>query len=405
MVVAMSGGVDSSAAAKLLLDDGYDVVGVFMRNGAIAEPEEDTCDLSHPPSPIPHPRSHKRGCCSVNDAHDARLVAATLGIPFYVLNFEKDFGRIMDYFVAEYNAGRTPNPCVRCNDWLKFGKLHAYARSIDAAFVATGHYARIEYEGSGVRGQGSGENQRPQAHRCEAAVGYPRLLRGDDRQKDQSYVLFGSPREQLAHMLLPIGGYDKPTIRQIAQDAGLNTYNKPDSQEICFVPDNNYAGMVERHTEGGFAPGKIIDTQGKTVGEHPGHQHFTLGQRRGVGVAFGYPIYVVHKDPQANTITVGPKDALFSSSCTADQCNWLVDEPTAGEWIGCLAQVRYNSDPVPARVRRVEGDAQRLEARIEVAFDSPVEAVTPGQALVCYGRDDTGLEDVVLCGGWIDAAN
>ncbi len=394
----MSGGVDSSAAAKLLMDDGYDVVGVFMRNGAIAEPEADVCESPGPEAESAggaRPRSHKQGCCSVNDAHDARLVAATLGVPFYVLNFEKDFGRIMDYFVAEYNAGRTPNPCVRCNDWLKFGKLHAYARSIDAEFVATGHYARVEY----------------QTHRDETRARYPLLKRGIDRGKDQSYVLFGSPRNQLAHMLLPIGGYDKPTIRQIARDAGLNTFNKPDSQEICFVPDNNYAGMVERHTAGGFAAGDIVDTRGHTIGKHPGHQHFTLGQRRGVGVAFGYPIYVVDKDPVANTITVGPKDDLFSTGCVADEANWLVDQPADDQWIDCLAKVRYNSDPVPAQVRVMRMDTPQetdtgLQSRqIEVAFEEPVEAVTPGQAIVCYGRDGTDLADAVLCGGWIGAVH
>jgi len=382
----MSGGGDSSAAAKLLMDDGYDLVGVFMRNGAVA-PEEESCDLNPQPASR-NPKSHRQGCCSVNDAHDARLVAATLGIRFYVLNFEKDFGRIKQYFVAEYNAGRTPNPCVRCNDWLKFGKLHAYARSIDADYVASGHYARII--------------ARPAPLQRSGAHDHPRLLRGIDRHKDQSYVLFGARRERLAHMLLPIGGYDKPTIRRIARDAGLETYNKPDSQEICFVPDNNYAGMVERHTEGGFAPGSILDEQGAVIGAHAGHQHFTLGQRRGLGVALGYPIYVVGKDAAANTVTVGRKDALFSAGCTADDTNWLIDPPTDGGWLDCLAKVRYNSDPAPAKVRAIGPGASRLSAPLEVRFDEPVDAVTPGQAVVCYGRDGGDLADAVLCGGWID---
>lgn len=394
VVVAMSGGVDSSAAAKLLLDEGYDLVGVFMRNGAVAPPEEETCDLTPAPErsegrDAPRPRKHKQGCCSVNDAHDARLVAATLGIPFYVLNLQKDFGRIMDYFVAEYNAGRTPNPCVRCNDWLKFGRLHDYARSIDADFVASGHYARIL-------------RPTPASERSEGRD-FPRLLRGVDRNKDQSYVLFGARRETLAHMLLPIGGYDKPTIRQIARDAGLETYNKPDSQEICFVPDNDYAGMVERNTEGGFAPGDILDEQGEVIGEHAGHQHFTLGQRRGIGVALGYPIYVVHKDPQANTVTVGGKQSLMSGGCTADDTNWLIDPPADDGWTDCLAKVRYNSDPVAAKVRAIAPGDAALAAPFEVRFDAPVEAVTPGQAVVCYGRDDSDLAHAVLCGGWIDA--
>ncbi len=392
----MSGGVDSSVAAALLKDEGYEIVGVFMRNGAIAEAEEDTCDptpASEPPSGgeerdrPDRRRAHKQGCCSVNDAHDARLVAAMLDIPFYVLNFEKDFERIQKYFVAEYNAGRTPNPCVRCNDWLKFGKLHAYARSIDADFVATGHYARVEH-----------------GHQ-------PRLLRGLDPSKDQSYVLFGSRPAQLRHMLLPVGGYHKTDIRAMAEQLKLPTFNKPDSQEICFVPDNDYAAFVERRTDGGFAPGNIVDTAGHVIGEHGGHQRFTHGQRRGVGVALGYPIYVVEKDPATNTITIGGKADLLSDACRASQCNWLIDPRTtpglqadADGWIECRAKVRYNSEPVPARVRAVANDPQASHPDLEVRFDEPLEAVTPGQAVVCYGPTDTIWEHDVLCGGWIDEA-
>jgi tRNA-specific 2-thiouridylase len=382
VVLAMSGGVDSSAAAALLKEDGYEVVGCFMRLGS-EDPEEiadgydnlhaQTCDPAKPQA-----KKHKQGCCSVNDAADARLVAATLDIPFYVVNFRKDFGRIMDYFVAEYNAGRTPNPCVRCNDWLKFGKLHAYAKSIDADYVATGHYAQTDL----------------------SDPANPRLIRGVDTSKDQSYVLFGSPRDQLAHMLLPIGHLQKSETRQIAEAHNLPVFNKPDSQEICFVPDNDYAKLVERRTEGGFAPGSILDADGKEVGQHDGHQHFTLGQRRGVGVALGYPIYVVDKDPQTNTITVGQKEDLMSARCTAGQTNWLVDPPL--DWLDCQAKVRYNSEPVPARVRTYtdENGADALEIR----FADPVEAVTPGQAVVCYGKIGGPLEQTVLGGGWIDEA-
>ena len=384
VVLAMSGGVDSSAAAALLKEDGYEVVGCFMRLGS-DNPDEiadgydnlhaQTCDTGAKPQAT---KKHKQGCCSVNDAADARLVAAVLDIPFYVVNFRKDFGRIMDYFVAEYNAGRTPNPCVRCNDWLKFGKLHAYAQSIDADYVATGHYAQTDL---------SDPNN-------------PRLIRGVDTSKDQSYVLFGSPRDQLAHMLLPIGHLQKSETREIAEAHNLPVFNKPDSQEICFVPDNDYAKLVERRTEDGFAPGSILDSDGNEVGQHDGHQHFTLGQRRGVGVALGYPIYVVDKDPQGNTITVGQKEDLMSSGLTAGQTNWLVDPPL--DWIDCQAKVRYNSEPVPARVRTFtdENGADSLEVR----FDEPVEAVTPGQAVVCYGKIGGPLEQTVLGGGWIDEA-
>ena len=394
VVLAMSGGVDSSAAAALLKEDGYEVVGCFMRLGS-EDPEEitqgydnlaaqhcktDTQEAGTERGEVADQpaKKHKQGCCSVNDAADARLVAAVLDIPFYVVNFRKDFGRIMDYFVHEYNAGRTPNPCVRCNDWLKFGKLHAYARSIDADYVATGHYARTDL----------------------SDPAHPRLLRGVDTAKDQSYVLFGSPREQLAHMLLPIGHLQKAVTRQIAESHKLPVFNKPDSQEICFVPDNDYARLVERRTPGGFATGPILDRQGQQVGTHPGHQHFTLGQRRGIGVALGYPIYVVDKDPEGNTITVGQKQDLFSTGLTATQTNWLVDPPTG--WTPCQAKIRYNAEPVPASVRTLIAEDGQDE--MQVRFDQPIEAVTPGQAVVCYGEIGGPLEQTVLGGGWIDQA-
>ncbi|MEM1354876.1 MAG: tRNA 2-thiouridine(34) synthase MnmA [Planctomycetota bacterium] len=399
VVVAMSGGVDSSAAAALLKEEGYEVVGCFMRLGSedkdeiadgydnlarsqrgkdCALPILDDHAESEGSESSGTKKKHKQGCCSVNDAADARLVAAVLDIPFYVVNFRKDFGRIMDYFVAEYNAGRTPNPCVRCNDWLKFGKLHAYARSIDADYVATGHYAQTDL----------------------SDPGRPRLLRGIDRAKDQSYVLFGSPRDQLAHMMLPIGGMHKPAVRQVAEQYRLPVFNKPDSQEICFVPDNDYAKLVERRTEGGFASGRIVDRRGNEVGRHAGHQHFTLGQRRGIGVAMGYPIYVVDKDPEANTITIGQKPDLLSVGCVASQTNWLIDPPAG--WIACQAKVRYNSEPVPAECRA--GMDEHGRDTVEVRFVDPVEAVTPGQAVVCYGEAGSELGDAVLGGGWIDQA-
>lgn len=360
VLVAMSGGVDSSVAAAMLKRDGYEVVGCFMRLGSEDSVEEvDTCKT--PQGTVSLKQFHQ-GCCSVNDAADARLVAAMLDVPFYVLNFRKDFGKIIDYFVGEYNDGRTPNPCVRCNDWLKYGKLVNYARSIDADFVATGHYARVEH----------GPN--------------PRLLRGLDLRKDQSYVLFGTKREQLAHTMLPIGGMLKPAVRALAQEFNLPVFDKPDSQEICFVPDNDYAKLVRKHTPDKFSEGDILDTQGNVVGQHEGHQHFTLGQRRGIGVAMGHPIYVVAKDPAANTVTVGSKDDLLSSSLVADQCNWLIDPPVHA--LRCLAKIRYNSPPAPATVFAT-GDT------LAVTFDEPQSAVTPGQAVVCY--DDEQL----IGGGWI----
>lgn len=372
VLVAMSGGVDSSVAAALLLREGYEVVGCFMRLGSPGEsfdelePYADAvsgCD----PTKI---RIGHQGCCSINDAADARLVAAKLGIPFYVCNFKKDFGRIIDYFVGEYNAGRTPNPCVRCNDWLKFGKLHTYAKQIDASFVASGHYAQIDRSGDQIR-----------------------LLRGLDGSKDQSYVLFGAPRDRLNEMLLPIGAFQKSRVREMAAELDLPVFDKPDSQEICFVPDNDYAGLVTRRTPEQVQPGAILDPDGQEIGQHPGHQHFTIGQRRGVGVALGYPIYVIERDPVENTITVGPDELLLASGCVASECNWLIDPPEGR--VPCFAKIRYNADAVPATMKR------RSEEQIEVVFDEPQRAVAPGQAVVCYAATDP---DWVLAGGWITEA-
>ncbi len=369
VLLAMSGGVDSSVAAALLREAGHEVVGVFMRLGSPGESLDElipgadaaACDAGRA-------RIGKQGCCSIRDAADARLVAAELDIPFYVVNFKREFGRIIDYFVAEYDAGRTPNPCVRCNDWLKFGRLHEHARRIGATHVASGHYARID------RSHPDG----------------PRLLRGVDHGKDQSYVLFGAPRERLDRMLLPIGGYRKAEIRAMAEDRGLPVFDKPDSQEICFVPDDDYARLVAVRSESGVAPGRIVDLEGNAVGEHGGHQRFTIGQRRRIGVALGYPLYVVDKDADTNTVTVGPRAALAAAACTAAEANWLVDPPAA--WRRCTARIRSNAEPVPARVRAT-GDGT-----LAVRFDAPQDAVAPGQAVVCYE------EDRVLGGGWIRSA-
>ncbi|MHC4415464.1 MAG: tRNA 2-thiouridine(34) synthase MnmA [Planctomycetota bacterium] len=385
VLLAMSGGVDSAVAAALLLRAGYDVVGCFMRLGSPGEaidelvPDEDAnASTGRRPSSV---RIGHQGCCSINDAVDARLVAARLGIPLYVCNFRKDFGRVIDYFVAEYNAGRTPNPCVRCNDWLKFGKLHAYARQIDAAFVASGHYARIE----------GGATKRRSDEATEGEDG-PRLLRAVDRRKDQSYVLFGMPRERLGEMLLPIGEHRKSEVRRMAEALDLPVFDKPDSQEICFVPDGDYAGLVRWRSPESVRDGAIIDRQGSVLGEHRGHQHFTVGQRRGLGVAFGHPMYVVGKDPAANTVTIGTRDDLLASGCSARGTNWLMTPPPGGAAVECAAMIRSHAAPVPASVRATGDDD------MEVRFERRQPAVAPGQAVVCY------LDDAVLCGGWITGA-
>lgn len=387
----MSGGVDSSVAAALLVQDGYDVVGCFMRLGSPGETldelrpfNDDACGtgaaLAQGKVKIGH-----QGCCSINDAADARLVAAQLGIPFYVCNFKKDFGRIIDYFADEYVNGRTPNPCVRCNDWLKFGKLHEYASQIGAGFVASGHYARVRSVTT--------------SHGRQA--GY-QLLRGLDHTKDQSYVLFGVPRAQLAHTMLPIGGLEKTRVRELARQFGLPVFDKPDSQEICFVPDNDYAGLVEKRRPDSAKPGDIRDSDGTKVGEHGGQHRFTVGQRRGLSLSLGYPVYVVSKNAATNTVTVGPREELQSTSCVAAEANWLVDPTPFTDWRPALAKYRYNTPAVVAEVRTRPASAEPTPSgragSFEVRFGEPQTAVAAGQAIVLY---DTTDPDIVLGGGWI----
>ncbi len=364
VLVAMSGGVDSSVAAALLKEAGHEVVGCFMRLGSPGESlEEGVVDpASCDPDKI---KIGHQGCCSVNDAKDAQRVAARLDIPFYVLNFKRDFSQIIDYFVREYNAGRTPNPCARCNDWLKFGKLADYARSIDADAVATGHYARLE-----------------------TLDGRPALLRGVDREKDQTYVLFGTHGHNLSRMKLPVGHRTKPDIRRVAASLGLPVSEKPDSQEICFVPDGDYMGLVRRRTPDAVQTGEIRDTHGNLLGHHSGQQRFTVGQRRGLGIAVGHPLYVVDRDAETNTVIVGTKDELDARGLLADQTNWLVEPPT-DEPIPCEVKIRSNAPPVGATVQATGDDELR------VWFDEPQKAVAPGQVVVCYEGDR------VLGGGWI----
>jgi tRNA-specific 2-thiouridylase len=369
VVLAMSGGVDSSVAAVLLQRAGYEVVGCFMRLGSPKGVEEadEACST-------PEPRAkQKQGCCSVLDAADARRVAGMLDIPFYVLNFQDDFGKVIDYFVGEYNRGRTPNPCVRCNDWLKFGKLAQYAEAVGADYVASGHYARIG---------------------LDPVTGKQTLLRGIDHKKDQSYVLFGMSEKTVAHTLLPIGDLEKPAVRAIAEEMKLPVFNKPDSQEICFVPNQDYAGLVRRRSPDTFHDGQLVTTAGEVVGTHSGHQHFTIGQRKGVGVALGYPIYVVDIETDTNRVKLGSKQDLLKSTLTANQINLIGDRlKTSGDaGVRCSAKIRYNHDPQPA-VATLTGNDE-----LTVKFDAPQTAITPGQAVVIFDGD------VVLGGGWIETA-
>jgi len=360
VILAMSGGVDSSAAAFLLKQEGYDVVGVFMRSGVEAPA---TCNVDG--LPIVSPRPHKQGCCSAADAADARRVADSLDIPFHAVNMQEDFRRIQDYFADEYLAGRTPNPCVMCNIWLKFGKLWEYADSVGAEFVASGHYARIRPDATGALG----------------------LYRGRDPDKDQSYVLFGMQRNRLADIRFPVGDMTKSEIRDLARRAGLRTADKPDSQEICFIPDNDYRGFLSRYRGECDTAGEIVDTAGNVVGEHPGYERFTIGQRRGLGVTFGAPRFVIRIEPEARRVVVGTKDELGCDSLVADQVNWLVDD--VPRCFDCSAQIRYQHDPAACAVECCD------DGSIQVSFDAPQFGVTPGQAVVLY-RDEQ-----VLGGGWI----
>ena len=268
VVLAMSGGVDSSVAAHLLIEQGHQVVGVFMRHGesSAAVCSADGAVASSPLLPILEGRrDHKQGCCSASDAEDARRVSDSFNIPFYALNLEADFRRIIDYFVDEYSRGRTPNPCVMCNNWIKFGKLFEYADSINAEFVATGHYARLERV----------DNEHA-------------LLRGVDHGKDQAYVLFGIERELLPRMMLPLGAFQKSRIRELAEQIGLRVHDKKDSQEICFVTSGRHDEFVRERREQDLS-GEVVTTAGEVVGEHPGIERFTVGQRKGLGIALGEP--------------------------------------------------------------------------------------------------------------------
>ncbi|MDX2038528.1 MAG: tRNA 2-thiouridine(34) synthase MnmA [Isosphaeraceae bacterium] len=352
VVLAMSGGVDSSVAAHLLKQQGYDVVGLFMRTGAHFD------DLER----------RAKTCCSALDAQDARAVADRLDIPFYALDFEREFGRIMDDFADEYVRGRTPNPCVMCNIKLKFGKLWAYGKQVGADFVATGHYARI----------------------ASAPDGSLRVARAVDPTKDQSYVLFGLRAELLPKVLLPVGGFAKSEIRELARDLGLPVHAKPDSQEICFIPDDDYLGFVRRARPEIDNSGSLVDEDGRVLGKHAGIEGFTIGQRRGLGIALGEPRYVVQIEPVSKTVTLGRRESLDKPGLIAERFNWQGPVPT--DPTACLAQIRAQHRAVPATVQALD------DARARVIFDQPQSAVTPGQIVAVYQGD------LMLGGGWIESS-
>jgi tRNA-specific 2-thiouridylase len=352
VIVAMSGGVDSSVAAALLKQKGFDVVGLFMRTGAYADDEQ----------------RRARTCCSMTDAMDAQRVADRLDIPFYALDFEHEFDRIKDYFADEYAAGRTPNPCVMCNVWLKFGRLWSYGKQAGAAFVATGHYARI----------------------ARAADGTLRVARAVDRGKDQSYVLAGLRPELLPHVLFPVGDLPKASVRELARECDLPVHDKPESQEICFVPDDDYREFVRQRRPGQDSSGPIVDEHGHPVGRHDGIEGYTIGQRRGLGIAVGSPRYVVQIEPRTRTVAIGPREALDRIGLEANRFNWQGPRPDGPS--PCVAQIRARHAGVSATVEPLGHD------RARVTFETSQPAVAPGQVVTVF------QDDLVLGGGWIERA-
>ncbi|MDO5301379.1 MAG: tRNA 2-thiouridine(34) synthase MnmA [Tissierellia bacterium] len=351
ILVAMSGGVDSSVVAYLLKEAGHEVVGVTMKLFA----SEDLNLGEH-------------SCCSLDDISDARMVAQRLGMDYHVYDFSDRFQEeVMDPFVAAYEAGYTPNPCIACNRHLKFDQLYQQAQELNCEFIATGHYAQVE-----------------------EVEGRYRLKKGLDSKKDQSYVLYSLTQEQLAHTLFPLGGMEKEEVREIAAAAGLINAKKQDSQDICFVPDGDYKGFLERYTGKEYSPGKVLDTEGNVLGSHGGAVGYTIGQRKGLGIATGYPAYVVAKDMEKNTVTLGTKRELENTGLWARDVRWLsIGKPQ--EPIEVLAKTRYHGPETPATLT-VHGD------QVHLHFHDIHSAVTPGQAVVFYGGAE-GRE--VLGGGTI----
>jgi len=350
VVVAMSGGVDSSVAAYLTLREGVDAVGLFMRNGV----------------DVPEEASAKKSCCSVGDARDARMVAAALGIPFQAVDLKSEFADIIRYFIDEYRQGRTPNPCAVCNRDLKFDRLLRFADELGAEAVVTGHYARIAVEDGRVR-----------------------LRRGVDRSKDQSYQLFCVAEENLLRTRLPLGELEKSRVREIAEEAGLRTARKADSQEICFVPGNDYRQLLrEKGVE--FHAGELVDTAGRKLGTHEGTENFTIGQRRGHGIGGGQPLYVIDLIPETGTVVLGSKDECCYSEARVRELNFIGFDPSPGVPFEAEVQVRYHHRAAPAEICW-DG------ATATVRFEEPQLAVAPGQGAAFY-RDDS-----LIGGGWIES--
>lgn len=334
----MSGGVDSSVSAALLKEQGYEVIGATMQIWQTQEEEE-----------------RENGCCSLTAVNDARRVADKLGIPYYVLNFRDIFKqKVIDYFIREYQAGRTPNPCIVCNKEVKFEALLDKAISMGIDYIATGHYAQVEFKD-----------------------GRYFLKKSVSKTKDQTYALYNLTQSQLARTLFPVGSYDKDKVREIAEKYDLGVAKKPDSQEICFVEDNDYGKFILEHTDSEMLPGDIVDTQGNILGKHNGIFNYTVGQRKGLGIPSNTPLYVIEIDIEKNQVIVGDDSETFSDRLVARDLNWIFIDKLEKE-MKVEAKIRYGAQEAPATIKLLK------DGKVEVVFDNPQRAITPGQSVVFY---------------------
>lgn len=353
VVVGLSGGVDSSVAAYLLKEQGYDVIGVTMQIWQ----EEDSCTLEE-----------NGGCCGLSAVEDARRVAQKLDIPYYVMNFRKEFQKhVIDYFTTEYLQGRTPNPCIACNRYVKWESLLKRSLEIGADYIATGHYARVE----------------------QLPNGRYAIRNSVTAKKDQTYALYNLTQEQLSRTLMPVGAYTKEEIRKIAEEAGLPVAHKKDSQEICFVPDNDYAGFIKNSTGQKIPKGNFVLTDGKVIGEHQGIIHYTIGQRKGLNLSMGHPVFVTEIRPDTNEVVIGESEDLFVNTLICDRVNFMAIEGLEGE-IRLKAKIRYNHPGADCVISMAEN------GKVLVTFDQPQRAITPGQAVVFYQGEYVAGGGIIL---------
>ena len=353
VVVGLSGGVDSSVAAYLLKEQGYDVIGVTMQIWQ----EEDSCTVEE-----------NGGCCGLSAVEDARRVAQKLDIPYYVMNFRKEFQKqVIDYFTREYLEGRTPNPCIACNRYVKWESLLKRSLEIGADYIATGHYARVE----------------------QLPNGRYAIRNSVTAKKDQTYALYNLTQEQLARTLMPVGAYTKDEIRKIAEEAGLLVAHKKDSQEICFVPDNDYAGFIKNSTGKTIPKGNFVLADGKVIGEHQGIIHYTIGQRKGLNLSMGHPVFVTKIRPDSNEVVIGENEDLFVNTLICDRVNFMAMEGLDGE-VRLKAKIRYNHPGAECVISPAE------DGKVRVTFDQPQRAITPGQAVVFYQGEYAAGGGIIL---------